>query len=99
MNAKYALLDTQTNEYLCGDSVWAFASPYTAKCKFNHFISYGMQLPAYSKQDRVKVVEVVLVEPARMAELEEDENTLLRLQDAGVDNWSGYEYAMSEDFD
>ncbi len=40
--------------------------------------------------------ESVTISKERYEELREAERTLNALQAAGVDNWEGYEYAMSE---
>lgn len=40
-----------------------------------------------------------IIEEKRLKELLDSEEELLRLKCAGVDNWDGYSYAFSEDFD
>ena len=38
--------------------------------------------------------EEVTITAARLKDLEDSEALLVSLQNAGVDNWSGYDYAM-----
>lgn len=40
-----------------------------------------------------------IIDEKRLKELLDSEETLSRLECAGVDNWEGYEYAFSEDID
>lgn len=41
----------------------------------------------------VHMEETITITKAEYDSLKEDENLLLALQSAGVDNWSGYDYA------
>lgn len=56
----YALQDTVTGEILVADNGYVWASAFTAKTKYNHFVRYSRASEAFSKQTRVIVIEVTV---------------------------------------
>lgn len=56
----YALQDTVTGEILVADSGYVWASEFTAKVKYNHFVRYRYDGKPFTKQTRVIVIEVTI---------------------------------------
>lgn len=95
----FALYDTNTKQYLQADGGWVWANEYTAKCKFNAYVRYSLddsKAAPFSKQSRVVIRQVSFVAVKEMDSLLDDARWRCCVEGAGVDNWSGYDYAMEE---
>lgn len=89
----YGLYDTVTHSWIEAGG-YAWDNPTTAKRKYNAHAShiYGL---AFSKQVRVEVREVVLWNGRDIDRLINDSEVYHRLVAHGVDNWCGYDDAVS----